>query len=313
MQVIKDDLQEAHQPWTECLKAADELKAKCGFGGQMEIQKQMEEVEALMSELLDGVKERGEELDLALARAERFEQMVGTILGWLPQLEQRMQALGPLASDSRALRVQLEDMKVIMMVMLEDMKVIMRVQLEKMKVIMRVQLEDMKVIMRVQLEDMKVIMRVLLEDMKVIMRVLLEDMKVIMRVLLEDMKVIMRVLLEDMKVIMRVLLEDKVIMRVLLEDMKVIMRVLLEDMKVIMRVQLEDMKVIIASRALKILLENMRDPLLVCLFKNEEVQIVNFTVENNKVQFVNLACVVNDNLMLSINKILRHVTRVQSI
>lgn len=110
--MIKDDLQEVQAQWAECQQSGELLKAKCGIGGQMDVTKQLEDADVLMTEILEGIKEREEDLVLALGKAERFEQVMATVLGWLPSMEQRMNTLGPLAADARTLRVQMEELKV---------------------------------------------------------------------------------------------------------------------------------------------------------------------------------------------------------
>ena len=73
-QAIKEELQKCQYPLSECHKTAEQLDTLCGLTGKMEIQKHMEDLDTLVEEIQDGIKDRGEELESALDKAELYDQ-----------------------------------------------------------------------------------------------------------------------------------------------------------------------------------------------------------------------------------------------
>ena len=72
-QAIENERGAAKTPLEDCRKTASQLVGFCGTPGRMEIQKHMEDLENVVEEIDDGIKERDEELSNALEKAEQYD------------------------------------------------------------------------------------------------------------------------------------------------------------------------------------------------------------------------------------------------
>ena len=72
-QAIKEELEKARAPIEACRASADGLENLCGIPGRMELQKHMEDLDTVLEEIEEGVKERGDELASALEKADKFD------------------------------------------------------------------------------------------------------------------------------------------------------------------------------------------------------------------------------------------------
>ncbi|ELT90303.1 hypothetical protein CAPTEDRAFT_205084 [Capitella teleta] len=112
LQSILEELQAARQPVAECQSMSEILGQKCGEPGNMEIERQVEDVTNLLEEIQDGVGDREEELASAMDKAERFDDVLQAINSWLPKAEAKMEKMSPVAADPRSVRIQIEELKV---------------------------------------------------------------------------------------------------------------------------------------------------------------------------------------------------------
>ena len=75
-QFIKDDLETIRPAIAVSKQHGDHLAGICGTPGNVEIQKYAEDMDQTLEDVQEGVNERDEELDTALAKSQRFDQIL---------------------------------------------------------------------------------------------------------------------------------------------------------------------------------------------------------------------------------------------
>ncbi|CAH1789990.1 unnamed protein product, partial [Owenia fusiformis] len=126
LQSIKDELQKTRLPVEDCKRTCDQLKNMCGAGAQMDLQKQMEDMITLVDDVNETVRDREEELVSALDNACGFDNTLQSIYGWLTKAEDKFTTMRPVATDSRAARIQIEELKVVKVLLLPKSSEIQR-------------------------------------------------------------------------------------------------------------------------------------------------------------------------------------------
>ena len=75
-QAIQSELSDLHVAGVldECQRLATELTSLTGTPGKVEVQKYMEDLDSILEEIEDAMKDREEELDTALGKAQKYDQ-----------------------------------------------------------------------------------------------------------------------------------------------------------------------------------------------------------------------------------------------
>ena len=75
-QAIQSELSDLHVAGVldECQRLANELTALAGTPGNVEIQKYLEDLDSILEELEDAMKDREEELETALGKAHKYDE-----------------------------------------------------------------------------------------------------------------------------------------------------------------------------------------------------------------------------------------------
>lgn len=73
----------------------------------------MEEAGEIFEEIGDILEERKVALNEAMERASHFEEEIESVLGWLPKLEETLENMGPIATDIRSIKIQIEEVKIL--------------------------------------------------------------------------------------------------------------------------------------------------------------------------------------------------------
>ena len=75
-QAIQSELSDLHVAGVldECQRLANELTQLAGTPGKVEVTKYMEDLDSILEEIEDAMKDREEELETALAKAHKYDQ-----------------------------------------------------------------------------------------------------------------------------------------------------------------------------------------------------------------------------------------------
>lgn len=110
-QAMRDDLQVTEPLVDTCRKTADKLGSICGVPGTVEIQKHLEDMDGLVEDIQDGVKDRDMELGQALERSENCSRYHEAVVSWLPKLEDQLNRMSAPATDVKILQAQITEIK----------------------------------------------------------------------------------------------------------------------------------------------------------------------------------------------------------
>ncbi|KAK7501339.1 hypothetical protein BaRGS_00007464, partial [Batillaria attramentaria] len=108
---IKTELEKAKELTGECRVHADNVMRNCGEPGNIELNKQLEDLAHLADDVNDMVRERGDELRKAYRHADQFAHLLDAINSWLPLSEHKLVSMRPPASDPETLKDQIEEIK----------------------------------------------------------------------------------------------------------------------------------------------------------------------------------------------------------
>ena len=113
MQTLRAELTSTSERMSACLAtSAAALISLCSAAGSREDDRFTEDFEDLRDEILDKMADRESSLALAAARAQGFQRAFDTVSSWLPKAEGRLATMAPMATNARAVRIQIEEFKV---------------------------------------------------------------------------------------------------------------------------------------------------------------------------------------------------------
>ncbi|CAD5120159.1 DgyrCDS8736 [Dimorphilus gyrociliatus] len=113
LEMIKSNLMPAKELIKKRKDLANKLIKQCGNEGEMEIRENEEEIKSLLESINDDLTERDYQLSSNLGRADDFENLLASILEWLPKFEHQLAKADNIAADPRSVRIQIEELKVL--------------------------------------------------------------------------------------------------------------------------------------------------------------------------------------------------------
>ncbi|XP_074648651.1 uncharacterized protein LOC141904089 [Tubulanus polymorphus] len=113
MKGIEDEFNKATDDVKECSQLGDKLTAACGPPAKMEVKKHMDDLDDLCNDIEDDMKDKNEELDIAMEKANKLQSLMEGIMSWLPPAIDTVMNMPPVAVDARSIRIQIEQLKVL--------------------------------------------------------------------------------------------------------------------------------------------------------------------------------------------------------
>ena len=110
LQVIQEEYRNAEESFDTCQKIAEKLSELCGAAGAVELQKQMEDLDHMAEVIQTGLQEREQDLNAASKKSENYANYMEKIASWLPDFEEKLDSMAPVASDTRTLRSQADQL-----------------------------------------------------------------------------------------------------------------------------------------------------------------------------------------------------------
>ncbi|XP_052234757.1 dystonin-like isoform X4 [Dreissena polymorpha] len=108
---LRKELGKTRLTLDECRQKGEHLGTLVGEPGQIEVRKQLEDIQNLADDVHDIAKDRDEDLQVALGHAERFQQLHEALEEWLPLEENKLASMKPVSHDLDLLGQQLEELK----------------------------------------------------------------------------------------------------------------------------------------------------------------------------------------------------------
>ncbi|KAL5005910.1 hypothetical protein ScPMuIL_017068 [Solemya velum] len=107
---LRKELGKSRMSLDECRQAGEKLGTLCGDPGMMEIRKQLEDIHGLADDVHEIARDREDDLKNTLGHAEKFQELLDSIMSWLPLSEHKLDNMKAVSSDPNTLRHQIEEL-----------------------------------------------------------------------------------------------------------------------------------------------------------------------------------------------------------